>query len=103
MFATLIAQRPVWTRNESRPKNTVGRPAVDVSQAVGIHAWPPGERSKSPFWSSGRAARPAGELFAAGAAARAERGDDVEASRPSNGRTTARIARDGLGMGRFRG
>ena len=36
MLATFTAHLPLRTRNESRPKNTVGNSAIEVSHEVGI-------------------------------------------------------------------
>ena len=36
MLATLTANFPECTRNESRPKNTVDRSAIEVSQPAAI-------------------------------------------------------------------
>src|ERR1043166_5425616 len=91
MLARFTAQWPPCTRNESRPKNTVGRPDMDVSQPDGIHGWPVSVRSKSPFWSS--------DLALDEAACATPGPNEATRSRANSDReTAAHGARSGLGM-----
>src|SRR5882672_10872996 len=93
MLAMFTAHLPPWTRNESRPKNTVGRSAIEVSQPVGIHGCWGSPRSKPGFWSS---ERPSG--FAASARWREAESGSPDARRVSADRTAARSRRQDLGM-----
>src|SRR5262245_35765844 len=77
MFATLTAYSPECTRNESRPKNTVDRSAMDVSQPAAIQWVSDAARSKPVFCSSSLAEDFAGVL--AGAAAMASEANEASA------------------------
>ena len=68
-LATLTAYSPPWASSVSRPKNTEGMSARDVSHPVGIHSWPLTTSSKPGFLSRFRGAALADAAAAAHGAA----------------------------------